>query len=137
MNGKDLTQGSILGNIMTFSLPITSSPRYSVVWVTLRVRCILWRWLAWSTSFWIISSSDFWDWAQWVQPLVPPCRKYHAWYAWVHIGGWRKWIVLSNIINDSYWKNQFIDSLSDEQIEVWDKSVRSLHHFLSEKDLAY
>ncbi len=38
MNGKDLTQGSILGNIMKFSLPITSSPRYSVVWVTLRVR---------------------------------------------------------------------------------------------------
>lgn len=72
MNGKDLTQGSILGNIMTFSLPITSSPRYSVDWATLRVRCILWRWLAWSTSFWIISSSDFWDWAQWVQPLVPP-----------------------------------------------------------------
>lgn len=78
MNGKDLTQGSILGNIMTFSMPITSSPRYSVAWVTLRVRCILWRWLAWSTSFWIISSSDFWDWAQWVQPLVPPCRKWHA-----------------------------------------------------------
>ena len=29
------------------------------------------------------------------------------------------------------------DSLKDELIDVWEKSVRSSHHFLAEEDLAY
>ena len=29
------------------------------------------------------------------------------------------------------------DSLKDELIDVWEKSVRSSHHFLSEEDLEY
>lgn len=32
---------------------------------------------------------------------------------------------------------QLTDSLKDELIEVWEKAVRSSHHFLSEEDLDY
>ena len=33
--------------------------------------------------------------------------------------------------------DQLTDSLKDELIDVWEKSVRSSHHFLSEEDLEY
>lgn len=33
--------------------------------------------------------------------------------------------------------DQLTDSWKDEQIDVWGKSVRSSHHFLSEEDLNY
>ncbi len=33
--------------------------------------------------------------------------------------------------------DQLTDSLRDELIDVWEKAVRSTHHFLSEEDLDY
>lgn len=33
--------------------------------------------------------------------------------------------------------DSFTDALKDELIEVWEKSVRSSHHFLSKEDLMY
>ncbi len=33
--------------------------------------------------------------------------------------------------------DQLTDSLKDELIDVWEKAVRSTHHFLSEEDLDY
>lgn len=136
MNGKDLTQGSILGNIMTFiiayniiasifrGLGDSKSPMYFVA-VACVVNIVLDYLFIGFLGLGAMGAALGTTLSQ-ISCLI--C---------VGAYWWMKKMNSTIKYNHSYWKNQLIDSLSDEQIEVWDKSVRSLHHFLSEKDLAY